>query len=41
MQMEKLLENVREDLQNKDGFSKPSNMCAYSTTHIVDGSRNY
>ena len=41
MQMEKLLENVREDLRNKDGFSKPSNVCGYLTTHIVDGSRKY
>ncbi|KAJ6732231.1 hypothetical protein OIU79_003371 [Salix purpurea] len=37
MQMEKLLENVREELRKKDGLSKPSNVCAYSTTHIVDG----
>ncbi|KAL9400439.1 hypothetical protein Peur_009400 [Populus x canadensis] len=35
MQMEKLLEDVREELQKKDGLSKPSEMnemCAYSTT---------
>ncbi|KAJ6758670.1 PROTEIN POLAR LOCALIZATION DURING ASYMMETRIC DIVISION AND REDISTRIBUTION [Salix koriyanagi] len=37
MQMEKLLENVREELRKKDGLSKLSNVCAYSTTHIVDG----
>lgn len=37
MQMEKLLDNVREELRKKDGLSKPSNVCAYSTTHIVDG----
>ncbi|KAJ6361262.1 hypothetical protein OIU78_001828 [Salix suchowensis] len=35
MQMEKLLEDVREELQKKDELSKPSEMnelCAYSTT---------
>jgi hypothetical protein len=40
MQMEKLLEDVREELQKKDGLSKPSEMnemCAYSTTGIADG----
>ena len=40
IQMEKLLEDVREELQKKDELSKPSEMnevCAYSTTGIADG----
>ncbi|CAK7353930.1 unnamed protein product [Dovyalis caffra] len=38
-EMEKLLENVREELQKKDGRSKPcetNDVCAYSTTDVVD-----
>ena len=40
MQMEKLLEDLRGELQKKDGLSKPSEInevCGYSTTGIADG----